>query len=218
MPESIKDKMNRAEKTLTILKSEYPDSKTALNFSNPLELLIATILSAQCTDERVNKVTIDLFKKYKSPDDYASVAQEELGQDIKSTGFFNNKAKSIQNCCSALIENHNSEIPGNMNDLVRLPGVGRKTANVILGIVFGIPGITVDTHVKRISGKLGFSDQTNPDKIEQDLMKIIPEPEWTKFSHMIIDHGRKICSARKPLCGECTLNKYCPSSEVPRGK
>jgi len=214
MAEKIQDKKNRVKQIIIILNKEFPDSKCSLNFTTPLELLVATILSAQCTDVRVNKVTPGLFKKYSSPKHFAEVSLEELGNDIRSTGFFNNKSKSIQNCCIELLEKFSGEVPGNMDDLVSLPGIGRKTANVILGNVFGIPGIVVDTHVKRLSNRLGLSDNNNPDKIEKDLNEVVPEKEWTHFSHLLIDHGRKTCQARKPLCEQCPINLLCPSSEV----
>jgi len=214
LPEKTQDKKDRVKKIIGILNDEFPDSKCSLNFATPLELLVATILSAQCTDERVNKVTPGLFKKYPSPKHFADVSLEELGNDIRSTGFFNNKAKSIQNCCINLLEKFDGEVPGNMDDLVFLPGIGRKTANVILGNIFDIPGIVVDTHVKRLSNRLGLSVNKNPDKIEKDLNEVVPQEEWTHFSHILIDHGRKTCQARKPLCESCRINKLCPSSEV----
>ena len=214
MAEKIHDKKQRVKKIIKILSEEFPDSKCSLNFATPLELLVATILSAQCTDERVNKVTPGLFKKYPSPNHFAEVSLEELGNDIRSTGFFNNKAKSIQNCCIRLLEKFDGKVPDNMKDLVSLPGVGRKTANVILGNVFGIPGIVVDTHVKRLSNRFGLSVNGNPDKIENDLNEVVQEEEWTHFSHILIDHGRKTCKARKPLCDSCLINRLCPSSEV----
>ena len=207
------DTINRCKKVIEQLTHDFPDAKCSLNFSNPLELLIATILSAQCTDARVNKVTPALFKKYRTPQDFVAVAQEELGEDIRSTGFFNNKAKNIQRCCAALIERHKEAVPKTMEELVKLPGIGRKTANVLLGNAFGIPGITVDTHVKRLSSRLGFSDKSNPDKIELDLNEIVPQSEWTHFSHLLIDHGRKTCQAKKPLCAQCTIKELCPSRE-----
>jgi len=214
MTEKIQDKKNRVVKIIKILTEEFPDSKCSLHFTKPLELLVATILSAQYTDERVNKVTPGLFKKYPSPKHFAEVSQEELGNNIRSTGFFNNKAKSIRNCCIDLLEKFGGEVPDNMKDLVSLPGVGRKTANVILGNVFGIPGLVVDTHVKRLSNRFGLTDNTNPDKIEKDLNEVVPEKDWIHFSHILIDHGRKTCQARKPLCESCPINRLCPSSEV----
>ncbi|MFC1564833.1 endonuclease III [candidate division KSB1 bacterium] len=215
MPESLKKKKERAAEIVELLKEEYPESKTSLDYTNSLELLIATILSAQCTDDRVNKVTKDLFMKYRRPEDYAVVPFEELAEDIRSTGFFNNKAKSIQNCCRKLIDDFGSKVPDNMEDLVTLPGVGRKTANVILGNIHGIPGIIVDTHVKRLSLRLGLSDKKDPDKIEIDLMNVLTKEDWTLYSHMLIDHGRKTCQARKPKCKECFLSRLCPSNDLP---
>ena len=214
MVETIQENKPRVEKIIEILSKEFPDSKTALHYTNALELLIATILSAQCTDERVNKVTPELFKKYPAPQHYVDVSLEELGDDIRSTGFFNNKAKSIQNCCREIINRFSGKVPNNLEDLVSLPGIGRKTANVILGNAFGIPGIVVDTHVRRLSGRLVLSDKKDPDKIEMDLNEVVPREEWTHFSHLLIDHGRKTCQARKPFCTKCPINRLCPSSEV----
>jgi len=199
----------RIDKILKILRTTYPDVKTALNYRNPLEMLIATILSAQCTDVRVNEVAKVLFKKLKTAKDYASVPIEELEDLIRSTGFFRNKAKSIKGCCAALVEKHGGKIPDNLDDLVTLPGVGRKTANVVLGSAFAIPGIVVDTHVKRLSQRIGLTEETDPVKIEFELMPIIPKKSWIAFSHQLIWHGRKICTARKPKCPECPLLKWC---------
>ncbi len=197
------------DKILKILDQLYPDARCSLNFSNPLELLVATILSAQCTDDRVNEVTRKLFKKYRSAADYTSVSQEELEEDIRSTGFYKNKAKNLRKCCQELVEKFNGEVPPDLDKLVKLPGIGRKTANVVLGAAFGIPGIVVDTHVKRISQRLGLTREKDPVKIEFDLMKIIPKDRWTKFSHQLIYHGRAVCKSRKPLCDECALKEYC---------
>ncbi len=197
------------DKILKILDQLYPDARCSLNFANPLELLVATILSAQCTDDRVNEVTRKLFKKYRSAADYASVSQEELEEDIRSTGFYKNKAKNLRKCCQELVEKFNGEVPPDLDKLVKLPGIGRKTANVVLGAAFGIPGIVVDTHVKRISQRLGLTREKDPVKIEFDLMKIIPKDRWTKFSHQLIYHGRAVCKSRKPLCDECALKEYC---------
>jgi len=203
----------RARKIVSILKKEYPESRIALNFSSPLELLISTILSAQCTDERVNIVTSSLFKKYRTAEDYIKVSSKELEKDIRSTGFYKNKAKSIKKCCQMLVEKHGGKVPSTMDELLELGGVGRKTANVILGNAFGFPAIAVDTHVKRLSQKLCFTDKENPDKIEFDLMEIIPKEDWTQFSHLLMSHGRKICIARKPRCGECCVRELCPSKQ-----
>lgn len=201
---------NVVAKILKILAEEYPHATCSLNFSTPLELLIATILSAQCTDERVNQVTKDLFKKYRTARDYAQVSQEELEKDIQSTGFYKNKAKNIRECCQQLEKRFGGDIPKDIEQLVSLPGVGRKTANVVLGTAYGIPsGVVVDTHVARISQRLGLTKNTNPEKIEQDLMKLIPQSEWIAFSHRMIHHGRKYCTARKPACNACPLGSVC---------
>ena len=212
--ESLKARRGRVIEILYRLKQSFQDAKSALNFSNPLELLIATILSAQCTDERVNQVAGTLFRKYRTAQDYLDASQEELEHAIHSTGFFHNKAMNIKKCCRALVDRHNGAVPDNMEDLVALDGVGRKTANVVLGNAFGVPGIAVDTHVKRISGLLGLTAHTNPDKIEADLMKIVPEDEWTILGHLFASHGRKTCVARRPKCDECVISDMCPSSAV----
>lgn len=205
-----KDKLKQITK---LLRKAYPDAHCALNHSNPFELLIATVLSAQCTDERVNIVTADLFRKYRKPDDYLKVSQAELEKDIRSTGFFRNKAKNIQGACKLLIEKFKGEIPTNLDDLITLPGVARKTANVVLGNAFGIAsGIVVDTHVTRLSQKLGLTENDNAEKIERDLIAITPKKDWVDFSHLLISHGRAVCNARKPKCDECVLESLCPSS------
>ena len=204
----------RVRKLITSLKKRYPDATCSLDFKNPLELLVATILSAQCTDVRVNMVTKDLFKKYKKAEDYARVTPATLENDIRSTGFYKNKAKSIINCCKKITLNHGGAVPATLDELVALDGIGRKTANVILGNAFGIPGITVDTHVKRVSYRLGFTQNQDPVKIEYDLMELVPEKEWTHFSHLIIFHGRNTCSARKPLCPKCVVEHLCPKAGV----
>ncbi|VVB93412.1 G/T mismatches repair enzyme [uncultured archaeon] len=202
-----------AARIISLLKKEYPGVKIALVHSNPLELLIATILSAQCTDVRVNEVTKILFKKYRTPEDYIKVPQEELEKDIYSTGFYRNKAKNIKKLSEIIVNNFGGKVPDNMEELLTLPGVARKTANIVLSSAFGkIEGIAVDTHVKRLSTRLGLTENTDPDKIEKDLMKIIPKDEWAVFTLLLIHHGRKICTAKKPLCGECVLNKLCPSA------
>ena len=198
---------------ITLLKKEYPGVKIALHYSDPLELLIATILSAQCTDKQVNEVTKNLFNKYRTPWDYIKIPPEELEKDIYSTGFYRNKAKNIKGLSEILANDFDSKVPDTMEDLLKLPGVARKTANIVLSGAFGkIEGIAVDTHVKRLSGRLGLTANTNPEKIEKDLMKIIPRDIWDIFSLLLINHGRKICYARKPLCQECVLNKLCPSA------
>ena len=199
----------RIKEIIEILSKEIPDSKIALRFSNPLELLIATILSAQCTDVKVNQVTVDLFKKYHSVTDYAKANLPELEGDIRPTGFYRNKAKSIQKCCQELVARFGGEVPRTLEELVTLPGVGRKTANVILGNAFGIPGITVDTHVHRVSQRIGLTKNEDPVKIEFDLMEVVPKEEWTHFSNLLIWHGRRTCMARKPLCETCPIRKLC---------
>ncbi len=200
---------------MTRLKAEYPDARTELDWTNPLELLVATMLSAQTTDVQVNRVTQDLFTKYSTAEDYAGVAPEELEEDIRPTGFYRNKARSLQAMASALVEEHGGEVPRTMRELVALPGVGRKTANVVLGNAFGVDeGIVVDTHVRRVSGRLGLTQSQDPIKIEQDLMKIVPEEDWTVFSHLLILHGRRTCKARKPDCPNCVLNDICPSADL----
>jgi len=199
----------RVRKIIKILSKEIPDSTIALKFSNPLELLIATILSAQCTDVKVNQVTADLFKKHRSARDYAESNLAKLEEEIRPTGFYRNKAKSIQKCCQELGKRFGGEVPKTLEDLVTLPGVGRKTANVILGNAFGIPGIAVDTHVRRVSRRIGLTKNDDPVKIEFDLMEIVPKEEWTHFSSLLIWHGRKTCVAKKPLCGICPIRKEC---------
>lgn len=204
----------RIAKIISLLKKRYPDARCALHFNSPLELLVATILSAQCTDERVNKVTADLFRKYKTAEDYARVKQEVLETDIRSTGFYKNKAKSIINCCKKMVQLHGGKVPDTLEELVALDGIGRKTANVILGNAFGVPGITVDTHVKRVSYRLGLTKHQDPVKIEFDLMKLVPQKEWTNFSHLVIFHGRYTCMARKPICESCVIAQLCPRVDV----
>jgi endonuclease III len=203
----------RTLKIIRRLKAEYPDARCSLNHSNPLELLVATILSAQCTDERVNIVTSHLFRKYRRSEDYYRAAQTELEQDIRSTGFYRNKAKAIQGACRLISEQYQGRVPENIDDLLLLPGVARKTANVVLGNAFNITsGIVVDTHVMRLSERLGLSAEKQPEKIERDLMELVPRSDWIIFSHLLIAHGRKVCKARTPLCAECTIEKLCPSS------
>ncbi len=198
-------------KVVSVLGHEYPDATCALRFSNPLELLVATILSAQCTDERVNMVTADLFRKYRTAADYAQAPLADLEKDIQSTGFYHNKAKSIQGACQRIAEQFAGQVPRGMADLVDLPGIGRKTANVVLGTAYGIAsGVVVDTHVARLSQRLGLTKQKDPVKIERDLVNAIPQEEWIAFSHRMIHHGRRICAARKPKCDECPLGKICP--------
>ena len=205
----------RAPEILKRLAKAYPDAHVALNFTNPLECLIATILSAQCTDERVNMVTEVLFEKYRSPEDYLRVPEDDLKEDIRSTGFFNQKARSIRGACARIVEVYGGDVPDTMEDLITLPGVARKTANIVMGNGFGkVEGIAVDTHVRRLANRLGFSTQSDPDKIEQDLMRLIPRKDWFDATYLIIDHGRAICQAKKPKCDVCTLSDLCPSSQV----
>src|SRR5579872_888767 len=197
------------------LRALYPDARCSLDFTNPLELLVATQLSAQCTDERVNIVTKSLFQKYRSVEDYATVSQEELEQDIKSTGFYRNKAKNIRAAAQRILTSFNGEVPRTMPELLSLAGVARKTANVVLGNAFGIiEGFVVDTHIGRLSQRFGWTKNTDPVKIEQDLMRIIPQTDWLDLSHLMIYHGRAICNARRPLCEECILASVCPSAFV----
>jgi endonuclease-3 len=209
--------MKDIPRILHILDQTYPKAKSSLDFTNPLELLVATVLSAQCTDERVNQVTRSLFAKYRTAADYANASLEELEDDIRSTGFFRNKAKSLKNCGAALVEKHQGEVPGSLDKLVKLPGIGRKTGNVVLGAAFNIPGIVVDTHVGRISQRMGLTREQDPVKIEFDLMEIIPKDRWTVFSHQLIRHGRKICNARKPKCAECPLLEHCDHGQKTAG-
>jgi len=205
-----------AAKVLRRLRRAYPDAACSLDFQTPLELLVATILSAQCTDERVNQVTKELFAKYPTAADYASIPLAELKRDIQSTGFYNNKAKNIQACCRALLERYGGKVPEHIEKLTELPGIGRKTANVVLGTAYGVAsGVVVDTHVARISRRLGLSGQKNPEKIEQDLMQQLPRREWIALSHRMIRHGRRLCTARNPKCGECPLEDICPRMGVP---
>ncbi|MBK7986968.1 MAG: endonuclease III [Ignavibacteria bacterium] len=209
----MKNKVTKMQTVIGILRQEYPDAFCALTHSSAFELLIATILSAKCTDARVNIVTRDLFQKYRSPADYVAVERAELESDIHSTGFFKNKAKNIQECCRAIIERFGGEVPDTMEELITLAGVGRKTANVLLGNWFGKnEGITVDTHVTRLMNLLGFVQTTNPEIIERELMPLVPKELWTDFTHFIISHGREICIARRPKCHQCSLSHLCPSS------
>lgn len=200
------------------LKRAYPDAKCSLNHTNAFELLVATILSAQCTDDRVNIVTADLFRKYRKPEDYLKVSPRELEKDIQSTGFFRNKTKSIQGASKMLMGEYGGRVPQTMDELLELPGVARKTANVVLGNAFDIKaGVVVDTHVTRLSHRLDLSREKDPIKIERDLIEIVPKKDWVIFPHLLIAHGRKICKARNPLCEECPIEKYCPSSFLKTG-
>jgi endonuclease-3 len=205
----------RVKKILPILKKKYPNARTELDFGTPLQLLVSTILSAQCTDVRVNIVTKDLFKKYKSARDFADVDLTELEQDIKPTGFFRNKAKNIKAACRVIAEQFRGEVPGNMEQLNSLPGVGRKTANVVLSNAFGVPAISCDTHVIRLSRLLGLSANNDPVKLEFDLAEITPKKDWSDLSHTLILLGRNVCKARKPDCENCPINKYCPAAFKP---
>ncbi len=206
---------SRAPEIVRVLSETYPDAHVALAFSNPLEMLVATILSAQCTDEKVNEVTATLFRKYRSPKDYLKVPEDELKRDIKPTGFFNQKATSIRAACQRIVEEYGGAVPDTMEDLITLRGVARKTANIVLGNAFGkVEGIAVDTHVRRLANRLGFSAESDPDKIEQDLMLRIPRKRWFDFTYVLIDHGRAICVARKPRCESCPVSPLCPASLV----
>ena len=219
MRETKAQRRERTEKIIELLKSAHPDAHCALNHSNAFELLVATILSAQCTDERVNIVTADLFRKYRKPEDYLRVPATELQQDIRTTGFFRNKTKSIRGACKMLVQEFGGRVPQTMEDLLKLPGVARKTANVVLGVAFSIAeGIVVDTHVSRLSQRLGLTKHKEAGKIEQDLMEIVPRQDWIIFSHLLIFHGRRVCKARRPLCEECVVEKLCPSSLLKTGK
>jgi endonuclease-3 len=204
----------RAQKIVTLLARQYPAARCALDYETPLQLLIATILSAQCTDVRVNMVTLALFARYPDAAAFAAADPRELETAIQSTGFFRNKARNIIACCKVLVEKYGGQVPDTMEELTQLPGVGRKTANVILGNAFNVPGITVDTHVTRLSQRMGLTRHTDAEKIERDLMEVIPKKDWTMFSHRMIFHGRQVCQARKPNCPGCILNKVCPKIGV----
>ena len=206
---SKQTRQKRIRNIIPILKEEYPNAGPRLNFSNPLELLIASILAAQCTDDRVNIVTKDLFKKYKTAQDYLNANIEQLMEEIYSTGTFRRKATLIKECCAVIVQKHNGEVPDNMEDLTNLPGVGRKTANLVLANSFGVPGIIMDTHVIRLSKRIGLTDKNNPDKMEADLLEIVPEKERTDLSNLLMFHGREICLARNPKCEKCRINAFC---------
>jgi endonuclease-3 len=209
--ESLQTKTARLKKIIAGFQKTYPDAHCELTYANPLQLLVAVILSAQCTDKRVNLITPELFKKYRTAKDFADAPRAELEQFIKSAGFFRSKAKNIQNCCRKLVERHGGEVPRTMEELIQLDGVGRKTANVVLGNAFGINvGVVVDTHVMRLSHRLGLTTHRTPEKIEPDLMKLVPQKRWTLFSHLLIWHGRRRCFARKPDCENCEVLKWCP--------
>ena len=207
------DNKTKVLKIVELLEKEHPDAKIALHYTNPLELLVATILSAQCTDERVNIVTKTLFTKYKTAEDYANADLEELEKDIRSTGFYRNKARNIKKCCQMLIEKFNSQVPKTMEEILELPGVARKTANIVLSNAYGkIEGIAVDTHVRRLAKRLGLTEHEDPAKIEESLMEIVPKDYWMKITDLLIFHGRRVCIAKKPKCKICVLNRICPSA------
>ncbi|MCX8171289.1 MAG: endonuclease III [Candidatus Bathyarchaeota archaeon] len=206
---------NRVIELISLLEKAHPDAKLILKWSNPLELLIAAILAAQFRDDLVNKVTENLFKKYKTAEDYANASLEELENDIRSVRFYRIKARNIKRACQIIVEKHGGDVPKRMDDLLRLPGVARKTANMVLSHAFGVvEGIIVDTHVSRVSRRLGLTDETDPEKIEKDLMEIVPKDKWLRFADLLIFHGRRICVAKRPKCGECILNKICPSAST----
>ncbi len=212
-PEIYLEPKARALKVIELLEREHADAKIALNYTNPLELLVATMLSAQCTDERVNMVTRTLFKKYTKAEDYARADLKELEQDIKSTGFYRNKAKNLKKCCQLLVDKYNSQVPKTMEELLELPGVARKTANIVLANAYGvIAGVAVDTHVRRLAQRLGLSANNGPDKIEKDLMNNVPKDKWARITDLLIFHGRRVCTAKKPNCAGCVLNKICPAA------
>jgi len=212
--ESLKKKKARIKTIFERLDPLYTRRKTALRFKSPFQLLVATILSAQCTDAQVNRVTKSLFKKYTSPQDYARAPIPELESEIRSTGFFRNKAKSIKGCSQRLLESFHGQVPTTMEAMITLPGVGRKTANVVLGAAFGVPGVVVDTHVKRLSRRLGLTNQQDPDKIEKDIEKLLPPDRWRRFSDILIYHGRDICKARRPEHTRCPVFDLCPSNSI----
>ena len=214
MIEALVKKRDRASKIYSLLKEEYPNSKCSLHYTTPHELLVATILSAQCTDDRVNMVTKHLFKKYHSPKDFAYCNLDSLSEDIHSCGYHNQKAKNIQGASLIIVEEHKCVVPSSLDELVALPGVGRKTANCVLGEIYNVPSMVVDTHMVRIMNLLGFTRNKDPKKIELEIMKLFEEKIWVKLTHMIIDHGSAICIARRPQCGACILSRLCPSSDV----
>ena len=212
-PEFYLEPKTRAIKIIELLEKEHSDAKIALHYSNPLELLVATMLSAQSTDETINKVTKTLFEKYTKPEDYANADLKELEQDIRSTGFYHNKAKNLKNSAKMLVEKYNSKVPKTMDELVKLQGVARKTANIVLNNAWGVvAGVAVDTHVRRLAQRLGLTENSNPDRIEKDLMSIVPKTKWMRITDLLIFHGRRVCTAKKPNCAGCVLNKICPSA------
>ena len=210
-PEVYFEPKERAAKIIQLLGKEHPDAKIALHYSNPLELLVATMLSAQTTDDRVNLVTKTLFKKYTNPEDYAQADIRELEQDVKSTGFYHNKARNVKNSCQLIVEKFHGKVPKTMEELLELPGVARKTANIVLFNAYGVTaGVAVDTHVRRLSQRLGLTENEDQDKIEQDLMRLVPKDQWMHLTDLLIFHGRRVCTAKKPNCAGCVLNKICP--------
>lgn len=211
MPETIAQKKARVLKIFNLLEKEYPNAGCHLDYKNPFQLLISTLLAAQCTDVRVNEVMTPLYKKYKKPQDFLDVKPAELEKELSSINFYRNKTKSVINCCKALIEEHNGEVPRTMEELIKLAGVGRKTANVVLGNCFGMPAIMTDTHLNRVSQRLGLVDSDNPEKIEMELKQIVPDDKQVRYSHLIGEHGRQVCKARKPLQDECVVCDLCPS-------
>ncbi len=212
--ESLKKKQHRTERIFDILDPLYTVEKTALAYRTPFQLLIATILSAQCTDKQVNQVTKTLFKKYRSPGDYINAPISKLEADIRPTGFFRNKAKAVKSCCRGLVDMYGGKVPGTMEEMLRLPGVGRKTANCVLGAAFNVPGVVVDTHVKRLANRMGLSDSGNPDIIEKDIEQLLPQERWRRFSDILIYHGRAVCHARKPKHEKCPVMHLCPSNTI----
>ena len=217
--ETPAERKKRASLVYRRLDKAYPDAKVALRFSNPLEMLVATVLSAQSTDAMVNKVTESLFAKYRTPEDYLGAPPGELERDIHSTGFFNQKAKAIRGIARMLVEEYDGAVPGEMEDLIRLPGVARKTANIVLGNSFRkVEGIAVDTHVHRLARRLGFSDEADPNKVERELMQLFPRSKWFRLTYLLIEHGRAICKAPVPKCEDCVVNELCPASRVPTGR
>ncbi len=210
--------MSAPDKILKTLDKLYSKAHSALDFSNPLQMLVAAILAAQCTDVRVNQVTPGLFKKYPRAKDYAEANLNQMALDIRSINFYRTKAQNIQRCCTVLVKEHGGQVPKNLDELVKLPGVGRKTANMVLGNSYGIPGIIVDTHVKRVAFRLGLTASQDPEEIETDLQKVVPEKKWVLFSHQLTDHGRAICKAPTPLCSQCELEPYCPKQGVQKSK
>jgi len=218
LDKTAEGKRARAKAIFKLLQKAYPDSDTALNHENPLQLLVATILSAQCTDARVNLVTPKLFKRFKTAKDYANASQEEIEPYIQSCGFYHSKAKNIRGAAIRMVEEHGGKVPETLEELVQLPGVGRKTANVLLGTIHDVPGVIVDTHCGRLARRLRFTRQTDPVKVEHELMKLWPKEHWTEFSHLLVYHGRQICHARGPKCSECVVRELCPFADTPEGR